>query len=144
MDMRPTRKIIAEFVGVFLVGAVAGGLVTTGYTDTQLTTFMSKAANKPDEIVARINKKYADEYHLSPDEIARIQPLVQEMAQRIYQVRHQFGVDIMSTLDDYHTKIAAQLTPEHRDAYEKAMAAHRKNLSNTLLPDPSGSGDVQK
>ena len=66
------------------------------------------------------------------------------MAQRIYQVRHQFGVDIMSTLDDYHTKIAAQLTPEHRDAYEKAMAAHRKNLSNTLLPDPSGSGDVQK
>jgi len=139
--MRPTRKIVAEFVGVFLVGALAGGLLVSGTTDTPLMSFMNKTANKPDAIVARINKKYAQDYNLSPDEIAKIQPLVQDMAQHIYQARHQFGLDIMSTLDDYHAKIAAQLTPEHRDAYEKAMADRRKTLSSVLLPDPSGSSD---
>jgi len=43
MSIRPTRKIIAEFVGVFLIGAVAGGLVVWKATDTQLTTFMSRS-----------------------------------------------------------------------------------------------------
>ena len=144
MVMRPTRKIVAEFVGVFLVGALAGGLLVSSTTDTPLMAFMNKAANKPDAIVARINKKYAQDFNLSPDEIAKIQPLVQDMAQHIYQARHQFGLDILSTLDDYHAKIAAQLTPEHRDVYEKAMVDRRKQLSAVLLPDPSGSSDDQK
>jgi uncharacterized membrane protein len=75
MAMRPTRKIIADFIGVFLIGALAGGLVTWSYTDTRLFTFMSRT-NDPDSMVARINKKYADEYHLTPDELNRIQPTI--------------------------------------------------------------------
>jgi uncharacterized membrane protein len=143
MAMRPTRKIIAEFVAVFLIGAVVGGLVTSNYTDTQLTTFMSRT-NDPDSLVARLNKKYADEYHLTPDELNRIQPTIKEMAQQIYQVRHQFGLDVMATLDKYHEKIAEQLTPEHRAAYEKAMAEHRTKLNNLMLPDQSSPNQGAK
>jgi uncharacterized membrane protein len=143
MSIRPTRKIIAEFVGVFLIGAVAGGLVVWKATDTQLTTFMSRSYD-PDSMVARMNKKYADEYHFTPDEINRIQPTVHEMAQHIYQVRHQFGVDVMATLDDYHQKVAAQLTPEHRDAYLKAVADHRNKLNSLLLPDQNSPAQGQK
>jgi len=140
--MRPTRKIIADFVGVFLIGALAGGLVTWSYTDTQLTTFMSRT-NDPDSMVARMNKRYVEEYHLTPDEISRIQPTIKEMAQHIYQVRHQFGIDIMATLDNYHQKIAEQLTPEHRAAYEKAIAEHKMKLASMLL-DQSSPSQEQK
>ncbi|HEY0256679.1 MAG TPA: hypothetical protein VGC39_04480 [Candidatus Methylacidiphilales bacterium] len=135
--MRSTRKIVADFVGVFLIGALAGGLVTWSYTDTQLSSFMTKAADKPDAMVVRINKKYTDDYHLSPDELDRIQPLIKDMAQHIYQVRHQFGADMVQTLDSYHTQIAAQLTAEHRAIYEAAMAERKKKLSALLLLDPS-------
>ena len=45
MAMCRTRKIVAEFVAVFLVGALAGGLVTWSYTDTQASTFLSRAAD---------------------------------------------------------------------------------------------------
>jgi uncharacterized membrane protein len=143
MAMRPTRRLVAEFIGVFLMGGLAGGLLTWSVTDTQLTSFMSRT-NDPDAFVARIDKKYADEYHLTPDEIARIQPTVKEMAQRIYQVRHEFGLDIMATLDEYHRKIAAQLTPEHRAAYEKAIAEHEKKLNSLMLPDQSSPGQGSK
>jgi uncharacterized membrane protein len=136
MAMRPTRKIIADFIGVFLIGALAGGLLTWSYTDTRLSTFMSRT-NDPDSMAARINKKYTDEYHLTPDELNRIQPQIKEMARRIYQVRHQFGLDIMTTLDQYHQQIAAQLTPEHRAAYEKAVAERKTTLGSLLLPDQS-------
>jgi uncharacterized membrane protein len=144
MSMRPTHKIIAEFIGVFLIGAVAGGLVTWSYTDTQLSTFMSRTNDPVDSIVSRITKKYADEYHLTPDELNRIQPEIKEMAQRVYQVRHQFGVDIMATLDDYHQKIAEQLTPEHRAAYEATTAERRKKLAALLLPDQSSPTEGAK
>jgi hypothetical protein len=144
MAMRPTRKIIAEFIGVFLIGALAGGLVEWSVTDTQLSTFMSRTSDDPDNMVARMNKKYADEYHWTPDEISRIQPTVREMAEHVYQVRHQFGLDIMATLDDYHQKIAVQLTPEHRAAFEAAVAERHKKLSNLLLPDQSSPSQGSK
>ncbi len=111
--MSSSRKIIAEFVGVFLIGALAGALVVWFYNDQPLTSFMNRT-NNPDELVARINKKYADDFHLTQDELTKIQPMTQQMAQDIYKVRHQFGVDIITTLDRYHAEIAAQLTPEHR------------------------------
>jgi hypothetical protein len=141
--MRPTRKIIADFVGVFLFGALAGGLVTWSYTDTQLSSFMSRT-NDPDSMVARIDKKYVEDYHLTSDEINRIQPTVKEMAQHIYQVRHQFSLDMMTTLDDYHQQIAAQLTPDHRAAYEAAIAEHRKKLAAMLLLDQSSPNQGSK
>jgi len=143
MAMRPTRKIVADFVGVFLIGAIAGGLVTWSYTDTSLTSFMSRT-NDPDAFVARINKRYAEEYHLTPDELTRIQPTVKDMAQHIYMVRHQFSLDMMSTLDDYHHQIALQLTPDHREAYEAAIAEKRKKLAALLLLDQSSPSQGAK
>src|ERR1700677_2515125 len=114
--MSRSRKITAEFIGVFLIGALVGALVMWIWTDTKLDQFMTRTSD-PDKMVARINDKYANEYHLSPDELNRIQPLIKEMAQHVSQVRRQFGVDIIATMDDYHEKISEQLTPEHRAVY---------------------------
>ncbi len=144
MTMRPTRKIIAEFLAVFLIGALAGGLLTYCYTDRQLSSFMSKTSEPESQISARISKKYADQYHLTPEELKRIQPLIDEMAQSLYKVRHQFGVDILSTLDGYHQEIATQLNPDHRDAYLKAMAERKKNLTALLVPDQGSPTQGQK
>ncbi len=133
--MRPTRKIVAEFAGVFLIGSAVGVLVMWDLTDTKLIQFMSKTNDPDSVIVARLNQKYAKEYNLNPEELERIQPLLKEMAQHVSQIRHQFGADMLTTLDTYHQKIAEQLTPEHRDAYLKATAERRKQISNLLSLD---------
>jgi uncharacterized membrane protein len=143
--MRPTSKIIAEFVAVFLIGALAGALVMRwSYTESQVTTFMNKTADKPEAMVARMNKRYIDEFHLTPDEMNKIQPTVLEMAQNIYQIRRQFGTDMIAALDKYHAEVAAQLTPEHRAIYEQAMADRHKILSGVLLPDQSSPSTETK
>jgi uncharacterized membrane protein len=136
--MRPTRKIVAEFLGVFLIGSLAGGLVTWSYTDRQLTTFMTRS-NSPESMVARINVRYEKDYHLTPDEMKRIQPQILAMARHVYLVRHQFGLDVLNTFDSYHEKIAEQLTPEHRAAYEAGMATRHKVMSDMLLPDQTAT-----
>lgn len=139
MSMLPSRKIIGEFIAVFVIGAIVGGLVMWDCTGSDLSKFMTKT-NDPDVLAAKIYAKYRDEYHLSEDELARIQPLIKEMAQHIYQIRHQFGVDIISTGDDYHKKIAEQLSPEHRASYEKAMEDRKKVTSAMLQLDQTPSG----
>ncbi len=136
MPMRPTVKIIAEFIGVFLIGGLAGGLLEWSYTDTQLSSFMTRA-NSPEGLAQRISTRYETDYHLTPEEMKKIQPDIVAMARHVYLVRHQFGLDIISTLDDYHAKIAAQLTPEHRSAYEAAQTERKKKMTTMLLPDPA-------
>ncbi len=136
MPMRPTAKIIAEFVGVFLIGGLAGGLLEWSYTDTQVATFMTRT-NSPEGLAERISTKYVSEYHLSSDEMTKIQPDIVALARHMYLLRHQFGVDVLATSDTYHAKIAAQLTPEHRAVYEAAQAARKKSMTAMLLPDPS-------
>jgi hypothetical protein len=138
-----TRKITVAFVAIFLIGAAVGALIMWDVTDTQLSMFMKKTTD-PGSMAVRLNAKYAKEYQLTPDEQARIAPLTQEMAQHLYQTRHQFAVDIISTLDEYHEKIGAQMTPSQREAYEQANAARKKRIGSMLLIDQNAPAQGQK
>jgi hypothetical protein len=129
-----TRKIIAEFVGVFLIGAVTGGLVVSSFSNHDLDRFMSRT-NNPGVMTEVIQKRYINEYKFTPDEIAKTQPLVSDMVKNVFRVRHRFGVDMLATLDKYHAAIEAQLTPEHRALYDAKMADRRKELTTLLLLD---------
>ena len=132
--MRPSRKIAAAFAGVFLVGGLVGGLVESTFHDVRLTHFFDSTTD-PKKMAVKINQKYLVEYSLTPDEQARITPIVQDMAQRLCLTRRQFGVDILATLDDYHTRIGQQMLPAHRDAYQKANVDRKKRMSAILRLD---------
>jgi hypothetical protein len=141
--MANTRKLVAQFVGVFVIGALVGGLLTNSLSDTSLTTAMSHW-NNADSLETRINTKYANEYHLTPDEMEKIKPLTKQLAQDLYKIRHQFGVDIVDTLNRDHAAIAAQLTPEHKAAYEAKMSDVTGKINAALLGDQSSPTPGQK
>lgn len=144
MPMLPSGKIGTAFAGVFLIGALSGGLVTWGFTDRQLSTFMSHTNDPEAVMVERINKKNAHDYNLSPEESARIQPLIKAMAQQTIQIRHQFALDFITSYEEYHAQIAAQLDPAHRDAYQAATAKRDKELRSLLLIDAGTPDTGQK
>ncbi len=141
--MANTRKLVAQFVGVFVIGALAGGLMTYSVSDTSLATAMSRW-NNADTLEARINAKYAKDYQLTPDELDKIKPLTKQLAQELYKIRHQFGLDVVDTLNRDHAAIAAQLTPEHRAVYEAKMASLTGKLNTALLGDQSSPTPDQK
>ena len=133
--MRFSRLVTAEFVGVFLIGTIVGGLVIWDSTDTTLSQFMSKTNDPDSVIVARIVDRYRNEYHLNEEELKKVNPLIQEMAQHVSKVRRDFASDIITTLDTYHAKIADELAPEHREAYVKAVEERKKKVHSMLLLD---------
>jgi hypothetical protein len=141
--MLSSRKLTLSFVGTFLIGAAAGALLMWDLTDTQLARFMNKT-NDSETMQSRINQRYAKDYQLTPEQQAKIAPLVNEMSQHLTQVRRQFAVDILGTLDDYHQKIGQQMTPDQRAAYDKSNAARKQRLSALLLIDPTAASAGQK
>ena len=143
ITLAPSRRVTATFVAVFLIGTLVGALLYRGFQDVTVSDFFTHTSN-PVTNAARINQKYVHDYHLSADEQARIAPLVREMTQRIYVTRRRFGVDIVATLDDYHRQIGAQMTPDHRAAYEKANDERRKRMSKFLLLDQPSLNPGQK
>ena len=141
--MLPSRKITAAFIAIFFIGAMAGAIIEWDLTDSKLPNFLKKTGD-PASMADRINKRNAKDYQLTPDQQSRIEPLTKEMTERLYQLRHQFGVDVISTLDDYHGKVAEQMTPAQREAYGKANEERKKRMSEMLLPDQSSPAQTQK
>jgi hypothetical protein len=127
-----SRKIALAFLAIFFVGVLVGGLIVWDVTDTKLSMFMKKT-NDPDSMAHRITEKDARDYQLTADEQARIEPLTKDMAQHLYRIRSQFAIDIISSLDEYHRKVAEQMTPSQRAAYEKANAERKIRMSSMLL-----------
>ena len=136
MAFRPTRRIAAAFLGVFIIGGAVGAILAITFQDMKLATFFEHTSD-PKKMADHINQKYLDQYHLTPAEQARIQPLISAMGQRLYEVHNRFGVDILTTLDNYHHRIGEQMTPEHREVYLKGNEEHRKKMIRMLMLDPA-------
>jgi hypothetical protein len=132
--MKPSRKVVAAFVAVFVMGAIVGVLNESLFYDMRFPRFLS-GTNDPASMTTRINQNLVKKYNLSDDQQKKIAPLTQAMAQRLYQLRRQFGADFIATLDDYHEKVAAEMTPNQRADYAKLNEERRKRAMDMLLPD---------
>jgi hypothetical protein len=142
MALIPSRRLAATFFCVFLLGAVAGGLVVYDVNSTRLSQFFNRTSD-PDSLTARLDKKLAAQYHLDSDEQARIAPLTRELAQNLFQVRQKFAGDVLATIDASHAKIAAQMTPDQRAAYLKDIEVKRQYTAAMLTPTATPAGSAQ-
>ncbi len=129
----PSRKLAAMFACVFVLGAVAGALVSMNFYDLRFYNFLNRT-NDPASLAQRIDTKLTAQYNLSAEEQARIAPQAKEMAQNLYLLRQQFASDVLHSIDASHVKIAAQMDPAHREAYLKDNLDRRKRAASMLMP----------
>jgi hypothetical protein len=135
----PSRRVAAAFFCVFILGAIAGGVISLNFADLRFYNFLNRT-NDPASLADRIDKKLIHDYQLDADEQARIAPLAQEMAQNLYRLRHKFATDVLATMDDSHQKIALQMTPDQRAAYQKANEDKHRRAVSMLMPQTVPSG----
>jgi hypothetical protein len=137
-----TRKITLAFLGVFIIGALTGVVLTMTFGSVKFTHFLDYT-NDPQSMAKRINHKYISEYQLSAEEQEKIAPLVSEMTAQLYAERNQFAVSVLNTLDDYHNKISTLMTDEHSKAYQKDNIQRKEHISQMLMlkqnPDAQGA-----
>jgi hypothetical protein len=132
--MTRSVRLILEFLGVFIMGLACGALVMP-QAPSSLDKFFVRT-NDPQSMSERMMKKFTEKFHLTADEQTKLQPIVLQFSVSLYEERSKFGVDTMAIEDNYHQKMFAVLSPEHRALFESSYATYREHLSRAILIPP--------
>jgi len=114
--MKPWKLIVA-FVAVFLAGTVVGAL--------SVLHFMHPPFGKPPsaaEISSHIMRELTAAVKLTPEQTAKIEPIVARNAEDLIAFHRELGARVQATLDTSDREIEALLDPEQKIQFETFRA----------------------
>lgn len=116
-------KTIVSVVLVFILGAVAGALVTHRIYQQKIENIMKNEPRTRSEfIVQRLNH----ELHLDTTQLEQLRVIIKDTHTEIKNVRKQFRPQMDEILARSQDKVRAILRPDQLTKYEKIMAERRK------------------
>ncbi len=108
---KPTQgKVIAYMLALFVAGGICGAMVAARLTVNAQTLIVNRAP----EIAEKIQKKLATRLALTPDQLTKIQPLIEKTSEEIEASHRDCLKRISSAIDDLHTELGPVLTPEQK------------------------------
>ncbi len=131
LRMFKSARLILAFAGVFGMGIAFGWMLPQGNVPTTLEKFFNKTTN-PNEMAQACLAKYVTKYNLTEEEQLRIRPILNDMTQHLYDLRHSFSSDVLATEDHYHQLIAEQLDPDQRALYLASYKESRGRIETAL------------
>ena len=115
-------KVIVSVVFVFLLGALAGALVSHKIDQHRIAGIIRGEPRAVGElIVQRLNHKL----NLDPDQVEKLRAIVYETRDEIKNVHKQFRPQIREILERSQNKVRAILRPDQLEEYEKIVAERK-------------------
>jgi Skp family chaperone for outer membrane proteins len=113
-------KLIAGFVLVFMAGAMTGVFFTAMHARRIFVE-----AHQPNVVSARMKDRLKAELNLTPEQEAKISPIVEKMAAQLEQIRTDTGRRVHETFVNAHREMNANLTDEQRKRLQQMEEHHR-------------------
>lgn len=113
-------KIMLCLVAIFAAGAVSGGMVTL--------RLVKKAVGRnlnPDGWSSAAMQAYRKKLKLTPEQIQKIQPAMDQAAQEIRAIGGNTTMEIFSVVVQMNDKVAQELTPEQQKLFEEMKQEFR-------------------
>lgn len=131
-------KLVLLLAGIFVFGAVAGG-VTMMFFGRGL---LQKRAMPEQWGPARLTQlsKHLD---LTPQQIETLRPVMRRNVDELAKLRQQSMGETRRVLERLEREIAAQLTPEQKEKFEKLNAEHRER-ARRFLEQRRGEGGKRR
>ena len=114
-------KLIAGFILVFVAGGVTGAFLGGLYARHHLFAF-----HRPELIGGRMKERLRTELNLTPEQIAKISPIIDKTAQQLGDVRRETARRVHETMADAHKQMATILTDEQRQKLQRIEERHRR------------------
>jgi len=129
-------KLIAGFLLVFLAGGLTGAFVGASHA----RHFFFKFHHRGD-ISERMRERLRRELDLTPEQVAKISPILDRAAAQLQQVRSDTGQRVREILNETHRQMTPNLTDEQREKLKQIEERHRlrhhHRWSHDLTPEPS-------
>ena len=114
-------KLIAGFILVFVAGGISGALLGGMYARHLFFGF-----HHPEQIGARMKERLSAELKLTPEQMAKISPIIDKTAAQLRDIRRETGRRVHETIAESHRQMAAILTDEQRQKLQQIEERHRR------------------
>lgn len=114
-------KLVAGFLLVFVAGGIAGAALGGLYVRHLLFEF-----HHPRLVGVRIKERLRTELSLTPEQVAKVSPIIDKEAAQLQEVRRDTGRRVREIVKDAHRQIAANLTDEQRQKLQQMEERHRR------------------
>lgn len=114
-------KLIAGFILVFVAGGISGALLGGLYAKHLFFGF-----HNPEQIGARMKERLRAELNLTPEQAAKISPIIDNTAIQLREIRRDTARRVHETIAESHRQMAANLTDEQRQKLQQIEERHRR------------------
>jgi len=114
-------KLVAGFVLVFVAGGIAGAALGGFYARHLLFE-----SHRPGRVGDRMKERLRTELRLTPEQMAKISPIVDKTAVQLRQIRRDTGRRVHEIMMEAHQEIATNLTDEQRQKLQQIEEHHRR------------------
>ena len=125
-------KVILAFVGVFIAGAVFGGMFTlrSGAGPSDRPAKAAKAAGKEPggRIYPQLMRQLTQRLSPTPEQQKAITPIVARAAEDLQRMQREHLADTTRTTERMYEDVAALLTPEQRAELDKMRQEMRERV----------------
>jgi Spy/CpxP family protein refolding chaperone len=130
-------KLIAGFLLVFLAGGLTGAFVGASH----VRHFFFKFHHRGD-ISERMRHRLQRELDLTPEQVAKISPILDKAAAQLQQVRLDTGQRVREILNETHRQMAPNLTDEQRQKLQRIEDQHRRWHRHHWPGEPASESPV--
>jgi Spy/CpxP family protein refolding chaperone len=114
-------KLIAGFVLVFVAGGIAGAALGGFYA-----RHLFFDGHRPGRVGDRMKERLRAELRLTPEQVAKISPIVDKTAAQLQEIRRDTGRRVHDIMAEAHKEIAVDLTDEQRQKLQQIEERHRR------------------
>jgi Spy/CpxP family protein refolding chaperone len=114
-------KLVAGFLLVFVAGGITGMALGGLYARHLFFDF-----HHPRLVGARMKERLRTELSLTPDQVAKVSPIVDKTAAKLQGVRRDTRRRVHEIMTEAHQQIAANLTDEQRQKLQQVQERHRR------------------
>lgn len=133
-------KTIGYAVAIFATGGISGGALGVYETKAHLYNPEDKSA-----IRIRMVEHLKTRLDLTPDQVAKINPIVESAASNLYSIRMKMAQDVKRVFDDAFDKVSPILTPEQLKKLDEIEKERHDMMQNHWHPpgQPGQPGNPQ-
>jgi len=114
-------KLIAGFILVFVAGGISGAFLGGSYARHHFFQL-----HHPQMIGARMKERLRAELKLTPEQVAKISPIIDKAAVQLREIRRDTARRVHETIGDAHRQMAVNLTDEQRQKLQQIEERHRR------------------
>lgn len=123
-------KLAAGFVLVFIAGAMTGASLLAHFHEALFWSHHHGA------LAHRMAEHLRDELDLTPQQFAKLQPVIQRTTEKLQEIRKETGQRVGEVMGEAHQQIASELNPEQLKKLNTLEERHRRHLHHHGFREP--------